>query len=170
MNGMKNFVKKEQKLPLYGIGPWLVMGMGLLAFVGVVLANYVFHSGILDGIWGWSLRIMGVLLILVGLWVWVTGALRSDMDSNIADNRLKTDGIYAWVRNPMYAGWWLLITGISFLWHNVWLLPVFFLNWLLMTIVLKHTEEKWLLNLYKQDYADYMKRVNRCIPWPPRKA
>ena len=22
----------------------------------------------------------------------------------------------------------------------------------------------------RQDYADYMKRVNRCIPWPPRKA
>lgn len=31
------------------------------------------------------------------------------------------------------------------------------------------TEEKWLFNLYKQDYADYLKRVNRCIPWPPRK-
>ena len=30
------------------------------------------------------------------------------------------------------------------------------------------TEE--LLDLYGQDYADYMKRVNRCIPWPPRKA
>ena len=34
---------------------------------------------------------------------------------------------------------------------------------------LKLTEEKWLLSLYKQEYADYLKRVNRCIPWPPRK-
>ena len=34
---------------------------------------------------------------------------------------------------------------------------------------LKLTEEKWLLSLYKQEYADYLKRVNRCIPWLPRK-
>ena len=32
---------------------------------------------------------------------------------------------------------------------------------------LKLTEEKWLFDLYGQDYADYRKRVNRCIPWPP---
>ena len=37
-------------------------------------------------------------------------------------------------------------------------------------VTLKLTEEKWLLDLYGQDYADYRKRVNRCIPWPPRKA
>ena len=36
------------------------------------------------------------------------------------------------------------------------------------TVTLKLTEEKWLRNLYGQDYADYMKRVNRCIPWPSR--
>ena len=34
-------------------------------------------------------------------------------------------------------------------------------------VTLKITEEKWLFDLYGQDYADYMKRVNRCIPWPP---
>ena len=40
----------------------------------------------------------------------------------------------------------------------------------IVTVALKLSEEKWLLDLYGQDYADYMKRVNRCIPWPPRKA
>ncbi len=162
---LKNFVKEGQKLPLYGIGPWLVMGMGLLTCAGTVLANYVFHSGILTGGWAWTFRVTWILLILFGLWVWKTGALGSDMDAHISDNRLKTDGIYAWVRNPMYAGWWILFTGMSFLWHNVWMIPVFFLNWLLMTVVIKRTEEKWLLKLYGQEYADYMKRVNRCVPW-----
>ena len=162
---MKNFVKEGQKLPLYGIGPWLILGMGALACVGMVLAVYVFHSGTVTGGWAWAFRAAGVLLILLGLAVWMTGALRSDMDENIAENRLKTDGIYAWVRNPMYSGWWMLITGISFLWHNLWMIPVCLFNWLLMTLVLKRTEEKWLLGLYGQEYTDYMKRVNRCIPW-----
>ncbi len=31
------------------------------------------------------------------------------------------------------------------------------------TNTLKLTEEKWLLDLYGQDYADYRKRVNRCM-------
>ena len=27
------------------------------------------------------------------------------MDENIMENHLKTNGIYAWVRIPMYSGW-----------------------------------------------------------------
>lgn len=81
---------------------------------------------------------------------------------------MKTDGIYAWVKNPMYSGWWMLITGISLMWHNVWLLASPLINWGIMTVVLKNTEEKWLLDLYGNEYAEYKKRVNRCIPWQRR--
>lgn len=45
------------------------------------------------------------------------------------------------------------------------MIPMFFVGWIIMTIVLKNTEEKWLLDLYGKEYADYKKRVNRCIPW-----
>ena len=38
-----------------------------------------------------------------------------------------------------------------------------------MTIFLKNTEEKWLSELYGQEYLDYCKKVNRCIPWFPKK-
>jgi len=69
----------------------------------------------------------------------------------------------------MYSGWWFVITGISLMWANATLLAVIPLNWLIMTISLQRTEEKWLLDLYGQDYANYKKRVNRCIPWPPKK-
>jgi protein-S-isoprenylcysteine O-methyltransferase Ste14 len=34
-----------------------------------------------------------------------------------------------------------------------------------MTVVLKNTEEKWLLDLYGKEYEEYKKRVNRCIPF-----
>ena len=111
-----------------------------------------------------------MLLIALGLAVRFIGALRSDMDASIAENRLVTYGIYAWVRNPMYSGWWMLFAGICLQWHNAWALLTIPVNWMILTVALKFTEEKWLLDLYKQDYADYLKRVNRCIPCPPRKA
>ena len=110
-------------------------------------------------------KIVGVILIILGLVVWFIGALRSDMDASITENRLKTDGIYSWVRNPMYSGWWLALTGISFMWHNIFLIPAFFVNWGMMTIVLVNTEEKWLSDLYGAEYEEYKKHVNRCIPF-----
>ena len=43
------------------------------------------------------------------------------------------------------------------------------LFWLEMTIVLKNTEEKWLKDLYGEEYVEYCKNVNRCIPWFPKR-
>ena len=167
---MKNFVKEGQKLPLYGVGPMIVFGMGVLTAIGIILFAFVWKTGVLEGLWVLFCRIAGALLIVSGLAVWFIGALRSDMDASITENRLVTCGIYAWVRNPMYSGWWMLFAGICLQWHNVVALLTIPVNWALLTVTLKLTEEKWLLNLYRQDYADYTKRVNRCIPWPPRKA
>ena len=52
-----------------------------------------------------------------------------------------------------------------FFWHNVWMLILPLIDWLIMTVALINTEEKWLLDLYGDEYARYKKQVNRCIPW-----
>lgn len=166
---MKNFVKEGQRLPLYGVGPYIVYGMAAVTIIGIILFNYVFKVGGLDMPWTICFRIIGGVLILFGLVIWLIGALRSGMDKNITDNKLKTDGIYAWVRNPMYSGWWIMITGISLMWVNAWVFITIPINWLIMTIALKNSEEKWLLDLYGEEYAVYKKKVNRCIPWFPKK-
>ena len=158
-------MKKQEHLPIFGIGPLLVAGLALTAAVGIVIFCYVCSIGTLSGLPALLMRIIGIVLMIAGILIWFIGAVRSDMDDSIKENRLKTDGIYAWVRNPMYSGWWMLISGISLMWHNVWLIPVIFINWGIMTVVLKATEEKWLRDLYGQDYEDYCSRVNRCIPW-----
>ena len=166
---MKNFVKEGQKLPLYGVGPYIVYGMAGVTIIGIILFNYVFKTGRLNAPWTICFRILGGVFVLLGLVIWFIGALRSGMGENITDNKLKTDGIYAWVRNPIYCGWWFLITGISLMWVNVWVLITIPINWLIMTISLKNTEEKWLTDLYGDEYEAYKKRVNRCIPCFPRR-
>ncbi len=166
---MKNYIREGQKLPLYGVGPSIVYGMAVVTIAGIVVCAYVLNIGTLDGPWIPIFRIIGGVLITLGIFIWYTGALRSGMDESIAENRLKTDGIYAWVRNPMYSGIWMLLAGISLMWHNAALLTIIPVNWGIMTIALKNTEEKWLLNLYGQEYRDYCKRVNRCLPMIPKK-
>ena len=168
-NSLKNYSKEGQKLPLFGVGPYLIYGIALLNAVVLIMTTYVFKIGILDGIWTIIFRICGACILLLGIVIWYIGAMWSGMDENITENKLKTDGIYAWLRNPMYTGWWFLIIGISFMWHNYWMLPMIIVDWIILTIVLKNTEEKWLFNVYGDEYVKYTKRVNRCIPWFPRR-
>ncbi len=167
---MKNYIREGQKLPLYGVGPYIVYGMAVLSAVGVVLCSYLLKTGIMNVPWTLIFRIVDGIIIALGLVIWLIGALGSGMDENIAGNRLKTDGIYAWVRNPMYTGWWFLISGTSLMWHNAWVLLTIPLNWGIMTAALKKTEETWLRKLYGAEYEEYCKRVNRCIPWFPKRA
>lgn len=150
---------------MFGIGPYLIYGTAFLNAIVIVLTSYIFKVGIMEDIWVWIFRIAGGLVIALGIFIWYIGAVRSDMDENITENKLKTDGIYSWVRNPMYTGCWFIIIGISFMWHNYWVLPMIIVDWTIITIVLKNTEEKWLLDVYGDEYAEYKKRVNRCIPW-----
>ncbi len=166
---LKNYTKEGQKLPLFGVGPYIVYGMALVNVIGIVLLCYVFKIGILAAPWVMLFRTVGTLLIILGALVWFKGALRSDMDASITENRLQTKGIYSCVRNPMYSGLWMIITGTTLMWHNVWTLVLPFIDWLIMTIALINTEEKWLTDLYGKEYEDYKKQVNRCIPWFPKK-
>ena len=162
---LKNYMKEGQKLPLFGVGPYIVYGMAAVNLIGVILFGYVFKIGILAAPWILIFRIIGVLLIAAGIAVWFIGAMRSDMDDSITENRLQTKGIYSWVRNPMYSGCWIALSGGLLMWHNVWLLMFPVIDWLIMTVALINTEEKWLLELYGEEYAEYKKHVNRCIPW-----
>ena len=167
---------------MFGIGPYLIAGMGVITLIGMILSNNILISGMLEGIWVALFRTVGSLLIITGglvlkkitsgrllivsgVIIWYIGALRSDMDDSITENRLKTDGIYAWVRNPMYSGLWIIITGVGMMCHNAWILITPLINWGLMTVVLINTEEKWLCGLYGKEYDEYRKHVNRCIPW-----
>lgn len=168
-NSLKNYSKEGQKLPMFGIGPYLIYGIAFLDAMVIILTSYVFKVGILKDVWVCVFRISGGIIIALGIVIWFIGAMRSNMDKNITENKLKTDGIYSWVRNPMYTGCWFITIGICFMWHNYLVLPMILVDWIILTVVLINTEEKWLLEVYGNEYAEYKRRVNRCIPWKPRK-
>lgn len=168
-NSLKNYSKEGQKLPMFGIGPYLIYGIAFLDAMVIILTSYVFKVGILKDVWVCVFRIIGGIIIALGIIIWFIGAMCSNMDKNITENKLKTDGIYSWVRNPMYTGCWFITIGICFMWHNYLVLPMILVDWIILTVVLINTEEKWLLEVYGNEYAEYKKRVNRCIPWKPRK-
>lgn len=162
--------EKKKHLPLFGIGPLLCFPMAITAAIGIILSVMgIIPFTIKNEIVIYIFIAIGVLLIIEGLVCFFGADFGGGLMKSIKCNQLKTNGSYAFVRNPCYAFYFLGSTGALFIAHNPLLLVLPFFYWLEMTIVLKKTEEKWLLDLYGQEYADYCKKVNRCIPWFPRK-
>ena len=108
---LRNYVKEGQKLPMFGIGPFLIYGMIALNAAVILSSYYIFKSGIAEGIYALIFRAAGAVLIALGIVIWAAGSIFSGMDESITENRLNTSGIYSWVRNPMYTGCWFFITG-----------------------------------------------------------
>lgn len=115
------------------------------------------------------LAILGVLVILLGLIIYIL-AIKIKITKAIKENRLLTTGVYSIVRNPIYSAWLLLCTGVLLCSGSLLLaLLLFLIFWAYLTILMKHTEEKWLTKLYGAPYTEYCKKVNRCLPWFPKK-
>lgn len=162
-------MSKPDHLPLYGVGPVINFGQFIFTALAIVL-THVFDfkfptTGAVDVVFG----VLGFALIAFGLYLDVSAKLQSKIFQRVEENKLITDGVYGIVRNPVYSGAWLACTGAVFLANNLILLIVPVICWAYMTVFLIHTEEKWLKDLYGQEYVSYCQRVNRCIPWFPKK-
>lgn len=161
-------MKKQDHLPMCGVGPVYGAVIILLTVLGIVLTHTGTLPAVRYGLFRIPLTIVGIALILLGAWMWYSAVFRAKVDEHITGNTLATTGVYAWVRNPIYSAFLLACTGALLLANNLWLLILPVVFWLYLTVLMKCTEEKWLAALHGEQYAAYCRRVNRCIPWPPK--
>lgn len=159
-----------KKLPMYGVGPLYVgVCIGLTA-AGVVIDRLEVIGRPELPVWVRALLcLFGAALILGGIALWTGAVLIARVDDGIKEDRLVTSGVYRWCRNPIYTAFLFLCTGALLLNGNLWLLALVPVFWLWMTVLMKHTEEKWLSEHFGEAYRLYQKQVNRVWPWPPEK-
>ena len=159
-------MKTKKHLPLYGIGPILCLPLAITMIILFILSlKKIIPTTNFGQNINSILFVMGIIFIGGAVVLLIGCETGGRLSKNIKENRLKTNGSYRFVRNPRYCTFLLVETGMVLLCHNLYLLIIPLIFWLEMTIVLKKTEEKWLTELYGQDYIDYCKKVNRCIPW-----
>lgn len=161
---LKSDQDKYQKMPTYGAAPYLYISMLVLNLTGWLLNKSVLESGLLTGGLKDLFYLIGFILMGVATRIWWLSVVKSDIDTSIQNNELKTTGIYARTRNPIYFSWWLCGIGSILTMHNVWLLLLIPIQWVILTVVIRNTEEKWLYELHGEAYKDYCTRVNRWIP------
>ena len=159
-------VKSKPHLPIMGVGPAYVISIVLLSSLSIFADATHLHLPRTTSVFlEILLFVVGLIFILSGLLIYFL-AIKAKITRSIKENTLVTHGVYSVVRNPIYSAWLFICTGTLFLYGNFILaLTLFLIFWLSLTILMKHTEEKWLTEFYGEPYLEYCKKVNRCLPW-----
>ena len=160
---------QEFKMPAFGVGPIYVITCLILTIGGICLhlKGYLYQGELNKG--KIIFIIAGILLILFGIYLWLQAVIVEEINKKVKEKKLITSGVYSIVRNPVYSAFIFIFTGILLLTANYILLILPFIFWVLLTILMKNTEEKWLKNEFGKEYEIYLKQVNRVIPQIRRK-
>lgn len=110
-----------------------------------------------------ALWLVGVMLIASGIATFIAARTTANPFTPDQSSSLVTHGVYRFSRNPMYAGFLLLLAAWNVYLENslpLLLLPLFV--WYLNRFQII-PEEKVLLTKFGEDYADYLKTVRRWL-------
>ena len=162
-------MKNNKHLPIFGVGPFYVITIFIITIIFLTL-NYLdlISSGRFIAL-KIPFIIIGVILIILGIIMWTIAVFKDKIDKSILNNSLCKTGVYSLSRNPIYSAFLIINTGILLFTYNLYLLVLPFVYYFFLTILIIHTEEKWCINEFKNEYLSYMKKVNRIIPLPRRK-
>lgn len=154
---------KDNHLPLFGVGPFLIFPIIIATAIAILLSYYNMIPAFKSN--GSIMALIGFVLIVFGIIFWLLAVLNSKIDNNIKSNKLVTTGIYALVRHPIYAAFLYALTGLTFISNNLYLLILPVIYWLILTIAMMKTEEKWLYDKFGESYAEYSRNVSRFVPF-----
>lgn len=158
-----------KKMSILGIGPVYVITCLIITILSICMSEKGFlNSGKVYEQKGFMV-LVGVACIALGIILWLNAVVSQKMVKAIKNNKLLTTGVYSIVRNPIYSAFYFVFTGCLLIEANLWLLILPILFWQYMTVLLKLTEEKWLLDNFGEKYIKYCSKVNRVFPWFPKK-
>jgi protein-S-isoprenylcysteine O-methyltransferase Ste14 len=161
--GGMNPGKKEDRGNRWIFGPFLVLSLGL-----AVLPAY------LDGrnLWvtdetvtpyvGLALLTLGGALRVAA--VFVLGRRFTGLVAIQEGHRLKTGGLYRYIRHPSYAGMLLYMAGYVLV-FRCWLGLLLVVGTFVVLLARMNAEEALLEGEFGEEYASYRRRTWRLVPW-----
>jgi protein-S-isoprenylcysteine O-methyltransferase Ste14 len=113
---------------------------------------------------GLALIVIGEAIRLAG--VAAAGAVTRRRSRTV--ERLVTYGIFAWARNPLYIGNFLIWMGFVTISGVLWFLPIAILLFAVEYELIVRYEEAVLESIFGREYLDYKNQTPRWIPRPPK--
>lgn len=156
----------------------LAWGVGLGGTFGCLLPYLLGYWQARQPLPLWPLaQLAGGLLIVLGLVpiVWAFADFVRAGGTPVpaaAPPHLVVTGLYRHVRNPIYAGFLLLLLGQALVFGSLGLLLYAGVAWCIAALVVRFFEQPRLLRRFGADYEDYLRTVPAWIPGlrpvPPR--
>ena len=112
------------------------------------------------------------LLLGVGLYLWCAGAFtfigKGTPAPIDAPKVLVVQGMYRWVRNPMYIAVLSVVIGEAILFRSILLVEYALVLWGMFHMFVVFVEEPLLRSQFGASYETYFRTVPRWLPRPPR--
>jgi protein-S-isoprenylcysteine O-methyltransferase Ste14 len=115
---------------------------------------------------GFALIVLGEAIRLAG--VAAAGTVTRRRSRTV--QRLVTYGIFAWMRNPLYVGNFLIWMGFTVISGVLWFIPVAVVLFAIEYTLIVRYEEGVLESIFGQEYLAYKARTPRWFPRPPHAA
>jgi protein-S-isoprenylcysteine O-methyltransferase Ste14 len=144
----------------WGVGPRFAIASGAIGFAMITINHCYFPSLSLPNnpICFW----LGTITVLVGIGLLLFAIVQ--VHRAFSYGRLVTNGVYAYIRHPVYAVWILFIVpGLFLTTGALFLIVLPFLMYGFVT-VLTVEEDEYLKQRFGEEFTDYKKRVNAIIP------
>lgn len=140
---------------------WLAVAAQFGALAGIVLS-----PGNAASVPSW-IPVVGWLLVVAGAVVMVVafvnlGSALTPTPVPIERAGLRTSGLYALVRHPIYTGLLMLASGLVLRSPGAW--PFVWLGVLFVILSVKARWEERMLSAAYPDYSSYLSRIGRFLP------
>lgn len=114
--------------------------------------------------------VLGILLIALGEAIRLSGVAAAGTVTRRRSRtvqRLVTYGVFAWMRNPLYVGNFLIWMGFIVISDVVWFLPIAVALFAIEYTLIVRYEEGVLESIFGAEYLAYKDRTSRWFPRPP---
>ena len=114
--------------------------------------------------------IVGFVLIVLGEIIRLSGVAAAGTVTRRRSRtvqRLVTYGIFAWMRNPLYVGNFLIWMGFTVISGVLWFIPIAVALFAIEYSLIVRYEEGVLESIFGQEYLKYKERTPRWFPRPP---
>ena len=149
-----------------GSAPWwggVLLGLASIGFIAAPIVAMGMAPGVVDIVLLWA----GALLFAVGGTITVVAqvqmgdAWRIGVDAS-ERTRLRTAGLFAWCRNPVFTG--MILAGLAMVAWVPWAMPAWIALVVGIELQVRAVEEPYLLSVHGGIYRGYAGRTGRFFP------
>jgi protein-S-isoprenylcysteine O-methyltransferase Ste14 len=151
-----------KQMTRWGVGPKftiisLIYAAIVFAIQNIVFSEYrfVMYSTLIN-------IILGILLIVIGLITFLIPAFT--IDKYFYEGKLCKKGVYAYLRHPLYASWIsFIVPGIVILRGSTLGITIPIFMYIIFRALI-HSEEKYLIDTFCDEYIEYKSKVRTLFP------